>query len=218
MHSFLIISNTLETVQKKTDDICVQFSIDTLDQTTLITEKSIGIEDIRNIQKNLSLSPLKSPIKAAIIHNADTMTIDAQNAFLKTLEEPPQNTIILLLGKNIENFLPTIISRCTVISEKEADKQFSPKEQETANIFFSTLPTMSTGEKLKYAEGFGKSKETILATLETNIFFAREQMLHTYKKDWVHTIRQLQNTYALLTNTNANPRLALEHMLLSLSH
>lgn len=216
MHSFLIISTNESLLQKGVDEICEQHHIHVLDRTSLVIEKAIGIEDIRNIQKNLSLTPIKSPLKAAIIFAADTMTIAAQNAFLKTLEEPPDHTLILLLARNKEAFLSTIISRCTIIDEKQTEKEIQPKEKEFYDTFFQSLPEMSIGEKLKYAEILGKNKENALSSLETAIRFAREYMLQTNQKEWPVYIRRLQKAHALLSNTNANPRIALEHMLLSL--
>jgi len=216
MHSFLLISKDESVVQKKVDEICEQHHIHILDRTSLVVEKAIGIEDIRNIQKNLSLTPIKSPLKAAIIFAADTMTIAAQNAFLKTLEEPPDHTLILLLARNKEAFLSTIISRCTIIDEKQREEAMEQKDTEMYEIFFQSLPEMSIGEKLKYAEILGKNKESALTSLETGILFARNLMLQTNQKVWPVYIRQLQKAHTLLTHTNANPRAALEHMLLSL--
>lgn len=216
MHSFLLISKDESVVQKRVDEICEQHHIHILDRTSLVVEKAIGIEDIRNIQKNLSLTPIKSPMKAAIVSHADTMTPAAQNAFLKTLEEPPAHTLILLLAKSKEAFLPTILSRCSVIDEKQREEAMEQKDIEMYEIFFQSLPEMSIGEKLKYAEIFGKNKENALTSLETAIRFARNLMLQTNQKEWSVYIRQLQETYALLTYTNANPRAALENLLLSL--
>ena len=78
-------------------------------------QKSIKIDTIRSLIKFAHLAPSYSNKKVIIIDNADTMTVDAQNALLKTLEEPPLSTIIILVtGK--ENFLlPTILSRTTHI-------------------------------------------------------------------------------------------------------
>lgn len=216
MHSFLIIHAKQEILRKKADTVCATYRIHAVDQAILSSEKSIGIEDIRNLQKNLSLSPLKSPVKAAIILHAHTMTTDAQNAFLKTLEEPPAHTIIMLLAKNIENFLPTIISRCTIMQEQALQPELSQKETDFYDFFFQSLPSLSLGETLKYGESLGKNKEIAITSLEAGIVFARKKMLQTNTKEWSAYIRQFQKTHALLTYTNANPRLAMEHLLLDL--
>ncbi len=79
-------------------------------------KNSISVEDIRQqLIKNMEIKQYHYAFKIFIIEKADTMTIQAQNALLKTLEEPPHYGIIFLLANNIDKFLPTILSRCFVI-------------------------------------------------------------------------------------------------------
>lgn len=76
-------------------------------------KKSLGIADIRdNIIKNIETKPFKYKYKVFIIKDAHNMTIQAQNALLKTIEDPPKFAIFILLSKNYNSFLPTILSRC----------------------------------------------------------------------------------------------------------
>jgi len=76
---------------------------------------SIKIEQIRKLKENTVLSPSELEIKAYIIKDADKMTEEAQNALLKTIEEPPvQATYYFLLAENAEMLLPTIRSRAPV--------------------------------------------------------------------------------------------------------
>lgn len=76
--------------------------------------KSIKDEAIEELQTRLKKKPFFGKRNIAIIKNADTMTIRAQNRLLKTLEEPSKGTIIILLSENIENLVATILSRCVV--------------------------------------------------------------------------------------------------------
>lgn len=76
-------------------------------------ESKIKIDQIRNMQLKVAEKPIISQSKVYIINNADTMTNEAQNCLLKTLEEPPEYVTIILIGKNEESFLTTIRSRCT---------------------------------------------------------------------------------------------------------
>lgn len=78
-------------------------------------EKAIKISQIRNLQLKIAEKPIISESKVYIINNADTMTHEAQNCLLKTLEEPPEYVTIILIGANDNNFLATIKSRCTKI-------------------------------------------------------------------------------------------------------
>jgi DNA polymerase III subunit delta' len=84
-------------------------------------ETSIGIEPIRQLDSFLSLKvPRTSSFnRVVIIENAHNLTIEAQNALLKTLEEPPVSTLIILTSSNTEALLPTITSRTQVISVKK---------------------------------------------------------------------------------------------------
>lgn len=78
--------------------------------------KSIKIGQIRLLQENISEKPIVSSKKVYIINNSDLMTVEAQNCLLKTLEEPPEYAIIILLLSNESKLLNTIKSRCTKIA------------------------------------------------------------------------------------------------------
>lgn len=76
-------------------------------------DKEIKVDTVRNvINKNVEIKPYRNKYKIFIIEDADTMNAAAQNAFLKTLEEPPTYAVFLLLAENYNKFLVTILSRC----------------------------------------------------------------------------------------------------------
>lgn len=82
----------------------------------------ISVEEIRNqIVNDIDLKPYSSRYKIYIIPDAQMMNPQAQNALLKTLEEPPEYAIIMLLTSNIDKFLPTILSRCIVLNFKPVE-------------------------------------------------------------------------------------------------
>ncbi len=74
--------------------------------------RRIGVEEIRNLEHTLHLAAPGGACKVGVITEADRMNDQAANAFLKTLEEPPKNTLLLLLTANPQRLLPTILSRC----------------------------------------------------------------------------------------------------------
>jgi DNA polymerase-3 subunit delta' len=76
---------------------------------------NIKVEQIRNLQHTLSLAPYEAPYRAALLLNFQEATVNAQNAFLKTLEEAPEKAVLLLTADSAENLLPTIVSRCEVL-------------------------------------------------------------------------------------------------------
>ena len=86
---------------------------------------TISVEDIRGqVNNDVAIKPYSSKYKVYIINEAEKMTVQAQNAILKTLEEPPAYVIILLLVSNLQTLLPTILSRCVTLNMKPvSDRQ-----------------------------------------------------------------------------------------------
>lgn len=75
----------------------------------------IKIDQVRQLQRELSLRPYEAPFKSCIIEDADRFNQASGNSLLKTLEEPPGNALIILLTSNPDSLLPTIRSRCQAL-------------------------------------------------------------------------------------------------------
>lgn len=90
------------------------------DVITVTHEKStVSVDDIRNqINNTADIKPYVGPYKIYIVPEADKMTEQAQNALLKTIEEPPEYVVIMLIVENINTLLPTILSRCVQLNMK----------------------------------------------------------------------------------------------------
>jgi DNA polymerase-3 subunit delta' len=97
---------------------CLLFKSKTYpDHLSLIAEKtSLGVDEIRYANGFLQKKAHLGKFKTVLIEHAQTMTQAAANALLKTLEEPSDNSVIVLLTNDIEMLLPTIISRCRVLN------------------------------------------------------------------------------------------------------
>ena len=99
---------------------------------------SIKIEQIRFMQKKIQEKPILSNKKVYIINDAETMTVEAQNCLLKTLEEPPEFATIILIGSNENAFLATIKSRCMILKfmpiEDEKIKEYLQKNYGITNL------------------------------------------------------------------------------------
>lgn len=147
-HSYLFIG--IEGIGKKL--IAIEFAKEILCKDTvnnpdfLFVEpdgNNIKIEQIRKLQKEIQEKPIISNKKVCIINNAELMTKEAQNCLLKTLEEPPGFTVIILIGSNENNFLPTIKSRCMILHFKELNdieiKKYMQKEFNEPNISQSLI-------------------------------------------------------------------------------
>ncbi|MCR5507091.1 MAG: DNA polymerase III subunit delta [Lachnospiraceae bacterium] len=123
---------------------------------------SIGVEDVRDqIVSDVYVRPYAGGKKIYIINEADKMTVQAQNALLKTLEEPPQYVVLLLLTSNISALLPTIISRSVVLNLR-------PVEDKAVRRFLMErmhIPDYQADICVAFARGnIGKAKH--LATSE----------------------------------------------------
>jgi DNA polymerase-3 subunit delta' len=118
-------------------------------------KRDISIDQLREIQRELSLRPYEAPRKACIMEPAERMSVNAANSLLKTLEEPPGNAIIILLSENADMLLPTIRSRCQLI-------RFSPLSPENIQLLLekngmlpdaaSLLAPLSEGSMQKASE------------------------------------------------------------------
>lgn len=123
---------------------------------------TIGVEDIRTqINGDIDIKPYSSPRKIYIMNEGEKMTVQAQNALLKTLEEPPAYAVILILTTNVDELLPTILSRCVVLNMKPvADAQVKKYLMEELGV-----PDYKANICVAFARGnIGKAK--LLASSE----------------------------------------------------
>ncbi len=228
MHSFIIVSKNPKTAIDYAVSLCKKNQIDKFDIDILTFEKAVGIEDVRNIQKKLFLKPIKSKTKAVILEGSNGFTIEAQNALLKLLEEPPANTIVYTISTNKELLLPTILSRCKIIDLKDMSFKLSKQEiTQYLNVLIS-LPEKSVGEKLKLAQDITKNKDDVIPWLERMVLVTRQQLLETYNKklstlnsqlstpQYLNLLISFQKTHTILKTTNVNQRLTLENLFLNL--
>ncbi|MCI8511295.1 MAG: DNA polymerase III subunit delta' [Lachnospiraceae bacterium] len=80
---------------------------------------SIGVDDVREqINDSILIRPYSSYYKIYVVDEAEKLTVQAQNALLKTIEEPPSYAVLILITTNQEAFLPTILSRCVQLKLK----------------------------------------------------------------------------------------------------
>ena len=118
---------------------------------------TISVDDIRaQINNDIAIKPYSSPYKIYIIPDAEMMTVQAQNAILKTIEEPPEYAVIMLLTSNIDSLLPTIRSRCVRLDLKVVDDSLV-KEYLMEHLH---VPDYQAEIDASYAQGsIGKAKE-----------------------------------------------------------
>lgn len=162
---------------------------------------SMGIKDItEKVMAEIYKKPYEGDKKVIIIYEANKMTIDAQNAFLKTIEEPPKGVFIILLSENLESILETIRSRCQIHKLERLDSS-------EMKLFLNSKYPMLGEEKAKFIIAFsdgipGRAERlmedeefkeirnfTINLLIDANSkdnveFLKYEQYLSKYKYNW----------------------------------
>lgn len=162
-------------------------------------KKSLGIDEVREqILDTIEILPYQGEKKIYIIPNAHTLTVQAQNALLKTLEEPPSYAIFLLLSEKLETLLPTILSRTVVLqinplSQKEIGDyllQHNLVDEAQSQVYAAYAQgCIGQAVDLLQEEAFGQMRNTIIDKLSIfpslnmaeALLFATE--LEAYKND-----------------------------------
>lgn len=85
--------------------------------------RRIGVDAIRGMEKSMYQSAVRDKWKVGVVLDADRMSVQAENAFLKTLEEPPNQCLLLLVTASPERLLPTILSRCVNLPLMTSEKR-----------------------------------------------------------------------------------------------
>lgn len=137
---------------------------------------SIGVKDIREqINNDIIIKPYSGKYKIYIIDEADKLTIQSQNALLKTIEEPPAYAVILLLTTNAEGLLPTVLSRCITIPLRAVDdvemKQFLMQKLQLPDYQADICVAFAQGNvgkaiRISSSEEFNELREDTLLLLK----------------------------------------------------
>ncbi|MCR5467800.1 MAG: DNA polymerase III subunit delta [Lachnospiraceae bacterium] len=133
---------------------------------------TLGVEDIRKqINDDIVMKPYSSRYKIYIIEDAEKMNEQAENALLKTIEEPPEYAIIMLLTNNADAFLPTILSRCVRLDIKavpdETIRNFLMKEKQIPDYQADLCVAFAQGNvgkaiRLSESERFNEMREQMM--------------------------------------------------------
>jgi len=168
---------------------------------------TIGVDDIRlQLNNDIMVKPYSRPYKVYIIDEAEKMTEQAQNAMLKTIEEPPEYAVILLLTVNAKLLLPTILSRCILLNVRPVARQAVTKlltEQhgiagymaEVAADFADGVP----GKAIAYAQSgeFVGLKEDVLKVLRRLEKISADE-LYKKVKEWAGRKAELPDILSLM--------------------
>lgn len=181
----LLAETFAKTVQCESGDVnpcgnctsCIQMDTHNHPDVVHVTHEkaSIGVDDIRSqVNSDIGIKPYSSQYKIYIIDDADKMTEQAQNALLKTIEEPPSYGIVILLTDNINQLLSTILSRCVTLNLKPIQtdiiKEYLMREYhipDYAAALSASFSQGNIGKAIRYAssEEFLKIKDEVLHLL-----------------------------------------------------
>ncbi len=136
---------------------------------------AIRVENIRELERLASLKPAEAPWKVFIVDEAETMTGAAPQAFLKTLEEPPARTVIILVLSQVRALPATVLSRCQIVRFRpraaEGTVALLPggagEDRERALGWLAQAQTRGVEAVLQIGEAVGRDRETALAVVET---------------------------------------------------
>ncbi len=212
--SFLIIGGSENQQQQKAYGLLADKNINTNSNPDLVEvypDKSIGIDEIRDIKSFLNKKSWQSnSMKTVIIYGGEQMTTPAQNAFLKTLEEPPPNSLIILAASAKNALLPTIISRCQII-RLAANIKSSQKVLNKSWKKWQSLINAKVDERLNLA---GKIKEKDLDKYITVL----QKKIVDKKTDKASISQWLENliTTKQMIEDNVNVRHAVDWLVLKL--
>ena len=147
--SLLIVGKDKEDrAQKAAEFVSSRFDWLTLDEA--------GIEEIRTINDFLSRRPTQGEVNVCLINEVQNLSVEAQNALLKTLEEPRESARVILTAPNSFSLLPTVVSRCLTIDLGTPETKIKDKAKVTElvkNLLEGNLSTrISKGAEIEIDE------------------------------------------------------------------
>lgn len=205
--AYLISGASAETTQKEIDDFLIRIYCQThsacgacpgclkyahknhTDVIYVEAKGSIKIDDVRGVPAEVAGKAYEGGYKAVVIAQADMMTPQAQNALLKVIEEPPENTVFMLGAQHVKNILPTILSRCiilkTSLSKEEAEERLKEEQK---------LPTLKARV---LSDAAGGDYYQALAFLQDDFFDVRDDMILALNRLWTAKNMATSATLAL---------------------
>ena len=123
-------------------------------------KSSFGVDEVREIVEEINKKPFEGDKKVIIIYDGNKLTVQAQNAMLKTIEEPPKGVFIILLCESLELILDTIKSRCQMY-------KLSPLTKDEIRLYINKISSESFSEEelnaaISYSEGIPGKAEAFL--------------------------------------------------------
>lgn len=206
----IITGSDLKSRLEHSNEILINPPLFTIDGV----EESIKISQIRNFQQQLNLAPTSNNIQYYFIKELQSAGIPAQNALLKTLEEPPETAQIIITADRPNSLLTTILSRCQIKPLKQSIILDSQRQQELIKLL-NQISHSNYSQLISLAQTQSKSHQ-INSTIEQLIHLLQSSLFQKPTPNRSSAIKSLQICYTELNSTNINRQLSLEHLFFQL--
>jgi len=167
------------------------------------SDSKLGIAEARKIKEHFSLKPYSGKGRAVVLEDAPSLTDEAQNALLKTLEELPEHALFILCANSDATFLPTVLSRCQIIRIKSENQKISVSDYDIQKVLASTIE-----ERFEYIEKLKDREEFFHSLLD---YFHKKLPAHTQFTKELLQAEEWQKQ-------NVNLRAILEYLMLVMPH
>lgn len=193
-------------------DSCIKFEGNANPDYAEITPdgKTLKIEQIRNLQARIVEKPITSRRKVYVIDDADFMSEESQNCLLKTLEEPPEYAVIILIVSNESRILPTIKSRCVIIKfQPLTSKEIKQVKPELSNDLIQLLEgSLLNAENIEQKKEQYAQLSNLVNVLENKQLvevFNSADLLYKGKDDIITLLEYLNLIFFSRNEINAIP-------------
>jgi DNA polymerase III delta prime subunit len=212
----------LEKIKSKGHPDVVVIEPETEEKKGKTREKDISISQVREMQQRLKFFSYELGYKFCVIKKADRLTAEAANSLLKFLEEPQVNTFFILLAGNLDSMLPTIISRSAVLRFAQANL---PKWKEEHRQDLRQIFVQDIFERFDYAEKKSKNKNEMIEILEDWENLVGESLRKSVRERGGQKnigkiallLNSIRETINKIQHSNANPRMAMESLVLEMN-
>jgi replication-associated recombination protein RarA len=205
--STLIISSDRSLIEQKITDILAEFehkfTANNPDLFFIDETSGWGIEEVRKIKNFLAQKPFNHSSKFVLVFDSQELNHQAQNALLKTLEEPGPNNFLILTTNKPSSLLSTIISRCHRIKIKSTKKATSTLLKISGNL----------SKDLSASESLSKNKEEVLPLLEDQLKLYQSELLKDPNRQTQKTIEKIIKAIQMI-RANVDPKSALDYFFL----
>lgn len=223
--TYLILGNNQENIKEEVKklisllwekDFDIDNSINNPDIHILKSQniKSVGIQDVKDLQKEMIFSPYKEKVQIALIPQAEKLTVEAQNSLLKVLEEGGESTAYILTTNSEKSILPTVISRSMKIYCKEGTEK-------GVEYSYHKVLEKNMLEAFDEIEKISKDKEKVEEFLRALELYYQDILKQDIKKhndtrSVSESIKEILKTRQRIA-ANGNKRLLLENLFLVLT-